>query len=114
MEFIAKDLLDYCEKHTTEEDPILKHIQRETFAKVLMPRMLSGHLQGKTLEMLVKLLNPKTILEIGTYTGYSGICMARGLGENGKLITLDINDELESYGEGIFRKIRPDIKLSTR
>ncbi|RPA66030.1 O-methyltransferase [Cyclobacteriaceae bacterium YHN15] len=104
MEFIAQDLLDYCEKHTTEEDPILKHIQRETFAKVLMPRMLSGHLQGKTLEMLVKLLNPKTILEIGTYTGYSGICMARGLGEKGKLITLDINDELESMVRGFFEK----------
>lgn len=104
MEFIAQDLLDYCEKHTTEEDPLLKHIQRETFAKVLMPRMLSGHLQGKTLEMLVKLLNPKTILEIGTYTGYSGICMARGLGENGKLITLDVNDELESMVRVFFEK----------
>jgi len=104
MEFIAQDLLDYCEKHTSEEDPLLQHIQRETFAKVLMPRMLSGHLQGKTLEMLVKLLNPKTILEIGTYTGYSGICMARGLGEKGKLITLDVNDEIEAMVRGFFEK----------
>jgi caffeoyl-CoA O-methyltransferase len=104
MEFIAEELLDYCEKHTSEEDPLLKHIQRETFAKVLMPRMLSGHLQGKTLELLVKLLNPKTILEIGTYTGYSGICLARGLGEKGKLITLDVNDEIESMVRGFFEK----------
>jgi caffeoyl-CoA O-methyltransferase len=104
MEFIAKELLDYCEKHTTEEDPLLKHIQRETFTKVPMPRMLSGHLQGKVLEMLVRLLKPKTILEIGTYTGYSGICMAKGLGENGKLITLDINDELELMVRGFFEK----------
>ncbi|MFD2201922.1 O-methyltransferase [Shivajiella indica] len=104
MEFIAKELLDYCENHTTEEDPLLKYIQRETYSKVLMPRMLSGHLQGKTLEMLVKLLNPKTILEIGTYTGYSGICMARGLGDQGKLITLDINDELETMVRGFFEK----------
>jgi caffeoyl-CoA O-methyltransferase len=104
MEFIAQELLDYCEKHTSEEDPLLKHIQRETFAKVLMPRMLSGHLQGKTLEMLVKLLRPKTILEIGTFTGYSGICMARGLGEKGKLITLDVNDEIEFMVRGFFEK----------
>jgi caffeoyl-CoA O-methyltransferase len=104
MEFIAQELLSYCEKHTSEEDPLLQHIQRETFAKVLMPRMLSGHLQGKVLELLVKMLNPKTILEIGTYTGYSGICMARGLGEKGKLITLDVNDEIESMVRGFFEK----------
>ncbi|MFD2037178.1 O-methyltransferase [Belliella marina] len=94
MEFIAPELLAYCESHTTEEDELLLHITRETHAKVMMPRMLSGHLQGKTLELITKLLNPKTILEIGTYTGYSGICMARGLSKDGKLITLDINDEI--------------------
>lgn len=102
MEFIAPELLQYCEDHTSSEDEVLMHIARETQAKVMMPRMLSGHLQGKTLEMLVKLLRPKTILEIGTYTGYSGICMARGLHDGGKLITLDINDELEGMVRDFF------------
>ncbi len=104
MDFISADLLTYCENHTSEEDELLRHVTRETQAKVLMPRMLSGHLQGKTLELLVKLLRPKTILEIGTYTGYSGICMARGLGNDGKLITIDINDELEAMVRGFFVK----------
>jgi predicted O-methyltransferase YrrM len=70
----------------------------------MMPRMLSGHLQGKFLELLVKMHHPKVILEIGTYTGYSGICMARGLGKNGKLITLDINDEIAPMVKGFFKK----------
>jgi len=104
MEFIAPELLKYCEEHSSPEDDLLQSIKRETYAKVLMPRMLSGHLQGKTLELLVKLLQPKVILEIGTYTGYSGICLARGLGKNGRLITLDINDELETMVRGFFEK----------
>lgn len=104
MEFIAPELLEYCEEHSSPEDDLLQSIKRETSAKVLMPRMLSGHLQGKTLELLVKLLQPKVILEIGTYTGYSGICLARGLGKNGRLITLDINDELETMVMGFFKK----------
>jgi predicted O-methyltransferase YrrM len=104
MEFIAPALLDYCEKHTSTEDSLLQKITRETRAKVLMPRMISGHLQGKMLELFTKMLNPKTILEIGTYTGYSGICMARGLSKEGKLITLDINDELEKMVRGFFEE----------
>lgn len=102
MEFIDPALLAYCENHTTVEDDLLLRITRETRAKVLMPRMISGHLQGKMLEIFTKMQNPKTILEIGTYTGYSGICMARGLSKNGKLITLDINDELEMMVRGFF------------
>ncbi|WP_268035443.1 O-methyltransferase [Algoriphagus sp. PAP.12] len=102
MEFIDPALLAYCEDHTSQEDDLLKKITRETQAKVLMPRMISGHLQGKLLELFVKMLRPNTILEIGTYTGYSGLCMARGLAENGKLITLDINDELEKMVRGFF------------
>jgi predicted O-methyltransferase YrrM len=102
MEFIDEALLAYCEDHTSSEDQLLLKITRETRAKVLMPRMISGHLQGKMLELFVKMLQPKTILEIGTYTGYSGICMARGLAKNGKLITLDINDELETMVRGFF------------
>ncbi|SFN59436.1 Predicted O-methyltransferase YrrM [Algoriphagus ornithinivorans] len=104
MEFIDPELLAYCEYHTSEEDALLKKIVRETQAKVLMPRMISGHLQGKILELFVKMLRPNTILEIGTYTGYSGICMARGLAEGGKLITLDINDELETMVRGFFEE----------
>lgn len=114
MEFIAPELLVYCEQHSSGEDDLLQYIKRETFDKVLMPRMLSGHLQGKTLELLVKMLGPKTILEIGTYTGYSGICMARGLGKNGKLITLDINDELETMVRGFFEKSGISHKIDYR
>jgi len=104
MEFIDPALLTYCEDHTSGEDALLKKITRETQAKVLMPRMLSGHLQGKMLELFSKMIQPETILEIGTYTGYSGICLARGLKKNGKLITLDINDELESMVRGFFEE----------
>jgi predicted O-methyltransferase YrrM len=104
MEFIDHALLAYCEDHTSTEDQLLLKITRETQAKVLMPRMISGHLQGKMLELFVKMIQPKTILEIGTYTGYSGICMARGLAKTGKLITLDINDELETLVRGFFQE----------
>jgi predicted O-methyltransferase YrrM len=102
MEFIDPALLAYCENHTSTEDDLLQRITRETRAKVMMPRMISGHLQGKMLEIFTRMQNPKTILEIGTYTGYSGVCMARGLSKNGKLITLDINDELEMMVRGFF------------
>lgn len=102
MEFIDPALLEYCELHTSAEDELLQKITRETRAKVLMPRMISGQLQGKLLELFVKMKNPKTVLEIGTYTGYSGICMARGLAKDAQLITLDINDELETMVRGFF------------
>ncbi len=95
MEFLPEDIARYAESHTTEENQLLKSINRETQAKVMMPRMLSGHLQGRTLAMLCQMLQPKCILEIGTYTGYSAICMAEGLANDGRLITIDINEELE-------------------
>lgn len=114
MEFIDPELLSYCEAHTSAEDPILQKITRETQAKVLMPRMLSGPLQGKILELLVKMHQPKTILEIGTYTGYSAICLAKGLGENGKLITLDINDELEDRVRRFFEESGLSEKIDYR
>src|SRR5690606_19717515 len=104
MELFSPLLLDYCQQHTSPEDDILREISRETNAKVLMPRMLSGHLQGKALEFFSKMLRPKIILEIGTYTGYSAICMARGLAPGGKLITVDINEELETMVRGFFEK----------
>jgi caffeoyl-CoA O-methyltransferase len=114
MDFISPELLAYCEDHSSGEDELLRHISRETHAKVLMPRMLSGHLQGKTLELLAKMLNPKVILEIGTFTGYSGICLARGLGEKGKLITLDINEELEGMVRDFFEKSGLSSKIDYR
>lgn len=97
MEFIDEKLLRYCENHSTEESDLLKFINRETHAKFLMPRMLSGHLQGNVLAMLSHMIQPKYILEIGTYTGYSAICLAQGLQEGGKLYTIDVNEELETF-----------------
>ncbi len=94
MEFISEELLQYCEEHSTAESEVLKELNRNTYAKVLSPRMLSGHLQGRFLSMISRMIKPKNILEIGTYTGYSGICLAEGLAINGKITTIDINDEL--------------------
>ncbi len=86
---------EYADYLTTEEDEILYQLRRETHLKTLFPRMISGHIQGKFLEILSKIIQPKNILEIGTYTGYSTICLARGLQHDGKLITIEKNDELQ-------------------
>ena len=104
MEFLPKKLDDYVCGHTQQENDILKDLNRETWAKVLIPRMLSGHLQGRTLAMLSKMINPKNILEIGTYTGYSAICLSEGLQENGLLHTIDINEELYTMSSSYFKK----------
>ncbi len=104
MDFIDKKLLAYCEDHSSAESELLKNLSRETYANVLHPRMLSGHLQGKILSLFSKLICPKNILEIGTYTGYSAICLAEGLAENGKLITIDCNAELELMANKYFEK----------
>lgn len=95
MEFLSEALQLYCEEHSSEEPAILKKLNRQTHAQVLQPRMLSGHLQGRFLSLISKLVRPKYVLDIGTYTGYSAICLAEGLAENGKVITLDVNPELE-------------------
>ncbi len=94
MDFIDEKINSYSEDHSTPESEILKSLNRETHANVLMPRMLSGHLQGRVLSMLSRMIRPDSILEIGTYTGYSGLCMAEGLSPNGIIHTIDINDEL--------------------
>ena len=96
MEFIDPRLSEYSQHHTSPESGLLKKISRDTHARVMMPRMLSGHLQGRFLSMVSKMIQPKTILEIGTYTGYSAICLAEGLAPHGRLITIDKNEELES------------------
>jgi caffeoyl-CoA O-methyltransferase len=103
MDFISPAIQKYAEDHTSPESDLLKTINRETHAKVLMPRMLSGHLQGRILSMFSNMIKPMTILEIGTYTGYSAICLAEGLKHGGKLITIDINEELESGVREFFR-----------
>lgn len=95
MEFISTELANYSEQHTTAESDLLKKINRYTHANILMPRMLSGHLQGRALAMFSQMIQPKYILEVGTYTGYSAICLAEGLRGDGKLITIDNNEELE-------------------
>jgi predicted O-methyltransferase YrrM len=95
MEFIDEQLSAYAEKHTTAEPELLQKLNRDTYANVLIPRMLSGHLQGRILSMFSHMIQPKRILEIGTYTGYSALCLAEGLTPDGKLITMDINEELE-------------------
>ncbi|MEO9477510.1 MAG: O-methyltransferase [Cyclobacteriaceae bacterium] len=95
MEFLEKDLQNYVEAHSSAESDLLHKINRETHLEVLKPRMLSGHLQGRVLAMLSHMIQPKYILEIGTYTGYSALCLAEGLAHDGKLITIDINDELK-------------------
>ena len=104
MEFIDSRLTEYSEDHTSPESDLLKEISRNTRAKVMMPRMLSGHLQGRFLSMVSKMIAPGNILEIGTYTGYSAICLAEGLKRGGKLITLDINEELEAKVRDYFQE----------
>ncbi len=104
MDDINKELQEYAELHTTDETPLLKKINRSTHAQVLMPRMLSGRLQGRFLSMISSMVRPEAILEIGTYTGYSAICLAEGLRDTGKLITIDINEELEDRVRGYFRE----------
>ena len=95
MEFIDIALSAYCENHTSPESDLLKKVNRDTNAEVLLPRMLSGHLQGRFLSFISSMIKPEKILEIGTYTGYSALCLAEGLKSSGKLITIDINAELE-------------------
>ena len=102
MSLINDDLQDLLLKYCEPESELLQKIDRETHLKVLMPRMLSGHYQGRVLSMLSKMISPQRILEIGTFTGYATLCMAEGLREDGILYTLDINEELEDMVRGHF------------
>ena len=94
MNFLDPQIEQYAEAHTSPESPLLAQIRRDTYLEVLQPRMLSGHLQGRALSMLSKMICPNSILEIGTYTGYSALCLAEGLTDDGVLITIDKNIEL--------------------
>ena len=96
MNFISDQLAQYCKNHTSAESSLLAELHRDTYTNVLAPRMLSGHLQGKLLSFFSKMIQPNAILEIGTYTGYSALCLAEGLKSNGVIHTIDINEELET------------------
>jgi caffeoyl-CoA O-methyltransferase len=104
MHFISQDLEDYIEQHSEKEPELLAALNKETFQKVLLPRMLSGHFQGRVLSMLSKLIRPVNILEIGTYTGYSALCLCEGIQENGSLHTIDIKEELIDFQRKYFDK----------
>ena len=104
MHFISEKLDDYVVKHSEEEPALLATLTRETYQKILQPRMLSGHYQGRVLSVLSKLIRPKTILELGTFTGYSALCLAEGLDKNGILHTIDINEELVDFQRSYFDK----------
>ena len=104
MNFLPIKIDQYSERHTETESKLLHELNRETWAKIMTPRMLSGHLQGRTLSMFSKMISPDNILEIGTYTGYSALCMAEGLNKKGNLHTIDVNEEYASFAKKYFDK----------
>ncbi len=104
MEFIPEEIEDYALRHTSKEQDLLSELNRQTHINVLQPRMLSGHLQGRILSTFSHMIRPNRILEIGTYTGYSAICLAEALNKDGKLFTIDINQEIEPFTRSYFKK----------
>lgn len=104
MHFISQELEDYIEQHSEKEPQLLADLNKETYQKILLPRMLSGHFQGRVLSMLSKLIRPVNILEIGTYTGYSALCLCEGMQDNGQLHTIDIKEELVDFQRKHFDK----------
>ena len=104
MEFLEKKLAEYCENHTSPESELLSKLNRDTHVKVVSSRMLSGHLQGRVLSFISKLQKPTFIVEVGTYTGYSALCLAEGLSENGKLLSIDVNEETSYYAQSFINQ----------
>lgn len=102
MHFISEDLEDYVANHSQNEPELLAKLNKETYQKILQPRMLSGHFQGRVLSMLSKIINPENILEIGTYTGYATLCLAEGMAKNGSIDTIDLNEELFDFQKKYF------------
>lgn len=111
MDFLPPDINAYAEQFTSSESNALHELNRETNLKVLMPQMLSGHLQGSFLSMISHMIKPKRVLEIGTFTGYSAICLAQGLTDDGVLHTVDVNSELEPMVRKYFTKAGVDKKI---
>jgi caffeoyl-CoA O-methyltransferase len=109
---IKEDIFKYIINHSDKEDPVLYDLSRKTHLETTHPRMLSGYLQGKFLEFISKMINPERILEIGTFTGYSAICLAKGLKKNGLLYTLEINDEREKIIREFVKKAGAESKIN--
>ena len=114
MDFLPKEIDAYSVAHTTSETEVLNDLNRQTNIQILQPRMLSGHLQGRVLSMLSNMIQPTNILEIGTYTGYSAICLAEGLKKDGKVVTIDRNAELEDFASSYFEKANVSKKIDFR
>ncbi len=114
MEFIDQKLDDYVCSHTSDEPELLYELNRETNLNILYPRMLSGHFQGRFLSMISKMIRPKNVLEIGTYTGYSSLCILEGLVGNGKITTIDCNEELEDIVRDYIEKAKATEKIEYR
>ena len=102
MHFLSQDLEDYIERHSENEPELLSQLNKETYQKILLPRMCSGHFQGRVLSMLSKLIRPLNILEIGTFTGYAALCLCEGMQINGQLHTIDIKEELVDFQRKYF------------
>jgi predicted O-methyltransferase YrrM len=111
MDFLDPSLIKYIESHTTPEPAVLRELNRETYAHVLKAHMLSGHVQGRLLSFFSHMIRPKAVLEIGTFTGYSALCLAEGLQAGGKVFTLDINEELEDMVRAYFAKASIEDKV---
>ena len=111
MHFLSDELDDYVTKHSQDEPELLAQLNRETHLKILQPRMLSGHFQGRVLSMLSKIIHPTNILEIGTYTGYATLCLAEGLAENGTIDTIDVNEELVDFQRKYFDRSQWDNQI---
>ncbi len=101
---LSLELENYIKDSIGAEDPVLEELDRETNLKLLHPRMLSGHIQGKLLQMFSQMISPTNILELGTFSGYSAICLAKGLKKGGKLISIELNDELKSFAKKYIKK----------
>jgi caffeoyl-CoA O-methyltransferase len=106
-----KKLEQYIEQYSTTEDPVLEELNRQTHIRFTNPNMVSGHLQGKLLEFISYMVKPENVLEIGTFTGYSAICLSKGLKTGGKLITIELNDELTAFSHSFIRKAGAEEKI---
>jgi predicted O-methyltransferase YrrM len=111
---LNKEIENYINDHTSPEEELLSQLNRETHLKVTHPRMLSGHVQGKFLEMISHMVQPKRILEIGTYTAYASICLARGLKENGRLITIEVDPEIFDFAKAYINKAKLGGKIDQK
>ena len=112
MDFLPENIQKYISDISQSESPILKELNRYTNSKVILPRMLSGHVQGRFLSMISKLVNPEIIVEVGTYTGYSCLCLAEGLKKNGKIITIEKDEEFASIAKKFFDRSKYKEKIN--